>query len=50
MDAECTKCKGSGIVKEKNGTVHICYDCLIAGKLDKHTEKIKDAKDYGLKL
>jgi DnaJ-class molecular chaperone len=52
MDATetCEKCKGKGVIKEKDGTVHICYDCLFSGRLDQHNSKIKDASDLGIKL
>jgi len=41
---KCTKCNGTGIVKESNGTTHVCYDCLMAGRLDVHTKDLPDAK------
>ena len=47
MDYECSKCKNTGIVKEKDGSVHVCYDCLNSGRLDVHS---KDLPDSGLKL
>jgi Ribonuclease G/E len=46
----CEKCKGTGIIKEKDGTVHICFDCLNSGRLDQHNKNIKDASDLGIKL
>jgi len=46
----CMKCKGVGTVKEKDGTIHICYDCLAAGRLDQHDKKIKSADELGIKL
>jgi len=39
----CEKCKGTGIVKEKNGTVHTCFDCLNSGRFEQHG-KPKDVK------
>ncbi len=24
----CPKCKGTHIVKDKDGTIHTCFDCL----------------------
>lgn len=41
---ECPKCKGKGIVKEDNGSVHACWDCLSKGKLDVHSKNIPDSK------
>ncbi len=32
----CDKCKNTGIVKEKDGSVHTCFDCLLAGRMDQH--------------
>ncbi|MEM4325918.1 MAG: hypothetical protein QXU40_01295 [Candidatus Pacearchaeota archaeon] len=46
----CPKCKGTGVVKEKDGTVHTCFDCLIKGKLDQHDKNIKSAEDLRIKL
>lgn len=48
----CEKCNGRGMIKEKDGTVHICFDCLAAGRLDQHGDKSKmrDAKELGIKL
>lgn len=39
----CLKCKGTGIVKEKDGSVHVCWDCLQNGKLDVHSKNVKDS-------
>jgi len=47
---KCEKCNNTGIVKEKDGTVHICFDCLMSGRLDQHDVRIKDAKDLGISL
>lgn len=43
----CPKCNGTGVVKDKNGTIHTCFDCLQAGRLDMHDKEIKD---YGIRL
>ncbi len=40
---KCPKCKGKGIVKDEKG-VHVCYDCLLKGKLDVHSKNIPDSK------
>ena len=44
---KCLKCKGTGIVKDPDGTNHTCWDCLFAGKLDNHS---KDLPDSDLKI
>jgi hypothetical protein len=43
----CPKCKGTGKVREKDGTVHTCWDCLAAGRLDTHSKHVKDS---GIKI
>jgi hypothetical protein len=43
----CPKCKGAGRIVDSDGTVHTCFDCLIAGRLDMHS---KDIKDSGIRL
>ena len=43
----CEKCKGKKIVKEADGSVHVCWECLRKGKLDVHSKNIKDS---GLKI
>ncbi|MDP1729000.1 MAG: hypothetical protein Q8L27_02240 [archaeon] len=50
VDTLCPKCKNTFNIKDKDGTVHICYDCLRAGKMDQHDKKIKDAKEFNLRL
>lgn len=40
----CQKCHGTGMVKEKNGEVHTCFDCLQSGDMDQHSKEIKDSK------
>ncbi len=47
---DCPKCKGERRIKEKDGTIHICFDCLNAGRLDQHDKKMKSAQDLGIKL
>ncbi len=44
----CKKCNGTGIVKEKNGSIHTCYDCLLKNteKFDQHGKP----KDTGIRL
>ena len=33
---DCPKCKGTGMVRDKDGTIHICFDCLNAGVFEQH--------------
>lgn len=40
----CQKCKGTGIVKEKDGSIHTCWDCLNSGDMDQHDKNLKDSK------
>ena len=44
MANECSKCKGTGIVKEEDGSVHTCWDCLREGKMDVHSSKVSDSR------
>ena len=41
---ECPKCHDTGVVREKNGQIHTCWDCLEKGKLNVHSEKVQDSK------
>ena len=41
---KCPKCEGKGIVKDPDGSAHVCYDCLAAGRLDVHSKDLPDAK------
>lgn len=43
----CPKCDDTGIVKEEDGSAHVCWDCLKAGRLDVHS---KDVSDSGLRI
>ena len=49
-EEKCEKCNGTGIVKEKDGVAHTCFDCLLAGRMDQHTDRIKDSKSFGIKI
>ncbi len=40
--ALCQKCKGTGIVKEEDKSVHVCWDCLNNGRLDVHSKNLPD--------
>ena len=41
---ECPDCKGTGIVREENGSVHTCWKCLESGRLDVHSKNLPDNK------
>lgn len=43
----CEKCKGTRIIKDKDGTIHTCFDCLESGEMDQHS---KNPKDSGIKI
>jgi len=47
---DCNKCKGTRRIREQDGTIHICFDCLQSGRLDQHDIKLKSAQDLGIKL
>lgn len=40
----CPKCKDTGRVMDPDGTIHTCFDCLVAGRLEAHVTEIKDTK------
>ncbi len=42
-EEKCPKCNGTGIIKEPNGSVHVCFDCLNSGRLDVHDKNIKSS-------
>ncbi len=44
-EKKCEKCRGTGIVKEKDGTAHTCFDCLFSGRMDQHTKDMRRFKD-----
>lgn len=44
MNKNCPKCHGTGIIKEKNGVVHTCWDCLQNGDMEVHSEELPDSK------
>ena len=37
----CPDCNNTGVVKDSSGA-HTCFKCLIAGRLDQHSDKVKD--------
>ena len=47
VDTNCPKCHGTGMVKEKDGTIHTCFDCLSKGELNQHSKEVKES---GLKI
>ena len=38
----CQECKGTGIMKDKDGSVHTCWTCLLEGRLDAHSKNLPD--------
>lgn len=40
---KCPDCNGTGVVRDANG-VHTCFKCLVAGRLNQHSENIRDSK------
>jgi hypothetical protein len=44
MTEPCFKCNNTGVVKEKDGSVHTCWDCLQKGQLDVHSDKVPESK------
>ena len=44
---KCSECGDTGMVKEKNGSVHTCWTCLANGRLDAHS---KNMPSHNLKL
>lgn len=41
---KCPDCNGTGRVKKADGSVQCCFKCLIEGRLNQHSDKIKDSK------
>jgi hypothetical protein len=39
---DCPKCHGKRRIQDKDGTVHLCFDCLANGKLDMHDKTFLD--------
>lgn len=42
----CQKCLDEGIIKEKDGMVHTCFDCLTNGRFEQHGK----VRDTGIRL
>lgn len=32
----CPKCQDRGMIKDKDGTVHTCFDCLNLNRFEQH--------------
>ena len=32
----CPKCQNKGMIKDKDGTVHTCFDCLNSNRFEQH--------------
>jgi hypothetical protein len=47
---KCPKCNGTGIVRERDGSVHTCFDCLMKGKLDQQEKNLPNDKPVLRKL
>jgi len=47
---DCPKCRGKRIIREKDGTVHTCFECLVAGRMNQHDKNPKTAEDARIKL
>lgn len=43
-EERCPKCDNTGVVKDKDGSIHTCWDCLQKGRYDVHSEKVPDSK------
>jgi hypothetical protein len=41
---DCPKCHGHRQIKELDGTIHICYECLQKGRMDMHDTTFLDHK------
>lgn len=40
---KCAKCNGTGFVKDPDGSCHTCWDCLSAGRMNVHSDTVKDS-------
>ncbi len=41
---KCPKCGGTGRIIEKDGSIHVCFDCLANGKFDQQHESGPNSK------
>lgn len=48
--ADCPKCRGTGRVRDKDGSIHVCFDCLSNGGMDQHDKDLKSAEELRIKL
>jgi len=39
----CEKCNGTFKILGKDGTMHTCFDCLAAGRIDVHSKNVRDS-------
>jgi hypothetical protein len=46
----CQKCKGKGVIKDEDGSIHTCFDCLLSGRMDQHDKKMKSGEEMGFKV
>jgi DnaJ-class molecular chaperone len=42
VNPNCPKCQGKGQIREKDGSIHTCWDCLQDGSYDQHSKEIRD--------
>ena len=40
---DCPTCHGERQIKDRDGTIHLCFTCLAAGRMDQHDKVIKDS-------
>lgn len=43
----CVKCNDKKRIMRANGELTLCFDCLLAGRLDQHD---KNPKDSGIRI
>jgi len=43
----CEKCKGTKRIKQPDGAIGPCWDCLFSGEMDQHSKNVKDS---GIKI
>jgi hypothetical protein len=46
----CKKCRGTGRVMDKDGSIHTCFECLNKGEMDQHDKRLKSADELRIKL
>lgn len=40
---KCPDCNNTGVVKDSSG-VHTCFKCLVSGRLNQHSESVRETK------